>query len=115
LNWEESIAFFMTSWASRWETRTQTSAWSFIETAFSYISGSVTSGSWRNLQVLHSLRGCRRTAHAECVAGGSKCSAPEDRSWGVREFQVIDSNGNLLRIGGPAKQTRPPSIESGQS
>jgi catechol 2,3-dioxygenase-like lactoylglutathione lyase family enzyme len=41
--------------------------------------------------------------HAEFVARGIKCSAPEDRSWGVREFHVIDSNGNLLRIGGPLK------------
>jgi catechol 2,3-dioxygenase-like lactoylglutathione lyase family enzyme len=41
--------------------------------------------------------------HTEFAARGIKCSAPEDRSWGVREFHLIDSNGNLLRIGGPLK------------
>jgi hypothetical protein len=41
--------------------------------------------------------------HAEFVARGIKRSAPEDRSWRVQEFHVIDSNGNLLRIGGPLK------------
>ena len=45
------------------------------------------------------------TLHAEFSARGIKCSAPEDRLWGVREFHVIDSNGNLLRIGGPLKAT----------
>jgi catechol 2,3-dioxygenase-like lactoylglutathione lyase family enzyme len=52
--------------------------------------------------------------YAEFAARGIKCSAPEDRSWGVREFYVTDSNGNLLRIGGPSKPTRPRRTESGE-
>jgi predicted enzyme related to lactoylglutathione lyase len=39
----------------------------------------------------------------EFVANGVKCSPPLDRSWGPREFNVIDCNGTLLRMGGPAK------------
>jgi len=37
--------------------------------------------------------------YAEFVASGVKAKPPEDRAWGLREFYVIDSSGNLLRIG----------------
>ncbi len=30
---------------------------------------------------------------------GGKVTPPEDRAWGMREFYVMDPNGNLLRIG----------------
>ena len=41
----------------------------------------------------------------EFVANGIKCSLPSDRPWREREFNVIDCNGTLLRIGGPPKST----------
>ncbi len=31
--------------------------------------------------------------------GGGKILPPEDRAWGMREFYVMDPNGNLLRFG----------------
>lgn len=30
---------------------------------------------------------------------GGKIIPPEDRAWGMREFYVMDPNGNLLRFG----------------
>ena len=42
--------------------------------------------------------------YVEFIANGVTAKAPEDRAWGMREFYVIDSSGNLLRIG----QTLPP-------
>jgi catechol 2,3-dioxygenase-like lactoylglutathione lyase family enzyme len=30
---------------------------------------------------------------------GGKVTPPEDRPWGMREFYVMDPNGNLLRFG----------------
>jgi catechol 2,3-dioxygenase-like lactoylglutathione lyase family enzyme len=30
---------------------------------------------------------------------GGKVTPPEDRPWGMREFFVMDPNGNLLRVG----------------
>ena len=36
--------------------------------------------------------------YAEFATNGVKAKPPEDREWGQREFYVIDSSGNLLRI-----------------
>jgi catechol 2,3-dioxygenase-like lactoylglutathione lyase family enzyme len=41
--------------------------------------------------------------YEEFVTNSVKCSPPVDRSWGPREFHIVDPNGNLLRIGGPPK------------
>ena len=38
-------------------------------------------------------------ASMQGAADGGRISAPSDRPWGVREFEVWDPNGNLLRIG----------------
>lgn len=42
--------------------------------------------------------------YAEFIARGVKCGPPEDHAWKPREFNVIDSNGNLLHISGPATE-----------
>jgi uncharacterized glyoxalase superfamily protein PhnB len=39
------------------------------------------------------------------AADGGRVIAPEDRAWGMREFYVIDPDGNLLRFGQPAVAT----------
>ena len=33
------------------------------------------------------------------AVSGGKVTVPEDRPWGMREFYVMDPNGNLLRFG----------------
>jgi catechol 2,3-dioxygenase-like lactoylglutathione lyase family enzyme len=43
--------------------------------------------------------------HAELVERGAIIrSAPENKRWGVREMQVADPDGNVLRIAGPTKR-----------
>jgi catechol 2,3-dioxygenase-like lactoylglutathione lyase family enzyme len=43
--------------------------------------------------------------HAECEAAGlptagvPRVDAVEDKPWGMREFAIVDLNGNLVRIG----------------
>jgi hypothetical protein len=43
--------------------------------------------------------------HAECQAAGlpragvPRLDAVEDKPWGMREFAIVDPNGNLVRIG----------------
>jgi catechol 2,3-dioxygenase-like lactoylglutathione lyase family enzyme len=42
--------------------------------------------------------------HAELVRRGARIKAvPENKPWGVREMQVTDPDGNVLRIAGPKK------------
>ena len=36
---------------------------------------------------------------------GGRLIAPADRDWGMREFYVVDPEGNLLRFGQPVKQS----------
>jgi hypothetical protein len=36
-------------------------------------------------------------------ATGSRLMAPSDTDWGMREFALVDPNGNLLRIGSEGK------------
>ncbi|MDF1504820.1 VOC family protein [Roseisolibacter sp. H3M3-2] len=33
--------------------------------------------------------------------GIPRLTAPEDRPWGMREFALVDPNGNLVRVGHP--------------
>jgi len=43
--------------------------------------------------------------HAELVERGAIIkSPPGDKPWGVREMQVADPDGNVLRIGSPIKE-----------
>ncbi|MCW5806797.1 MAG: VOC family protein [Deltaproteobacteria bacterium] len=45
--------------------------------------------------------------HKELVQRGALIqSPPDDKPWGVREMQVADPDGNVLRIGSPSKPTR---------
>jgi len=43
--------------------------------------------------------------HAECQAadlpssGAPRLEAVEDKPWGMREFAIVDPNGNLVRVG----------------
>jgi len=42
--------------------------------------------------------------HAELVKRGAKIqSAPADKPWHIREMQVADPDGNVLRIGSPTE------------
>ena len=34
-------------------------------------------------------------------ASAARLTAVEDKPWGMREFAVVDPNGNLLRVGRP--------------
>ena len=36
---------------------------------------------------------------------GSRLIAPADTDYGMREFALVDPNGNLLRVGSPADQS----------
>ena len=36
------------------------------------------------------------------ASDGGRVIPPEDKAWGMREFYVIDPDGNLLRFGQPA-------------
>jgi len=38
-------------------------------------------------------------ARADLAAAGGRLSAPQDKAWGMREFEVWDPSGCLLRIG----------------
>jgi hypothetical protein len=38
-------------------------------------------------------------AKADLAAAGGRLSAPQDKPWGMREFEVWDPSGCLLRIG----------------
>jgi len=38
-------------------------------------------------------------------AGTPRVTAPDDKPWGMREFALSDPNGNLVRVGQPAKET----------
>jgi catechol 2,3-dioxygenase-like lactoylglutathione lyase family enzyme len=46
--------------------------------------------------------------HAGLVAKGVRAAPPQDQSWNMREFYLIDPSGNLLRIG----SARPKSDQS---
>ncbi|HEY8696228.1 MAG TPA: VOC family protein [Rhizomicrobium sp.] len=35
------------------------------------------------------------------AADGGRITEPQDREWGMREFYVVDLDGNLLRFGQP--------------
>jgi catechol 2,3-dioxygenase-like lactoylglutathione lyase family enzyme len=49
--------------------------------------------------------------YAECRAvglpqdGSPRLTALENKPWGMREFAIVDPNGNLVRVGQPAAQT----------
>jgi len=43
-------------------------------------------------------------AKAGLAEAGGRLSRPTDRPWGMREFEVWDPSGCLLRIGCPAKR-----------
>jgi catechol 2,3-dioxygenase-like lactoylglutathione lyase family enzyme len=38
------------------------------------------------------------------AADGGRITEPQDREWGMREFYVIDPDGNLLRFGQPVAE-----------
>ena len=39
--------------------------------------------------------------HAAWTSAGVAAEAPQDRQWGMRELQVVDPDGNRLRVGSP--------------
>jgi catechol 2,3-dioxygenase-like lactoylglutathione lyase family enzyme len=45
------------------------------------------------------LRGDTAALHADFTRRGLKLDLPVERPWGMRELYVIDSHGNLLKIG----------------
>jgi uncharacterized glyoxalase superfamily protein PhnB len=48
---------------------------------------------------VNDIEGVHRTMRR--AAEGGKITEPQDRDWGMREFYVIDVDGNLLRFGQP--------------
>jgi catechol 2,3-dioxygenase-like lactoylglutathione lyase family enzyme len=50
-----------------------------------------------------------RSTMLEAAAGG-RISKVEDKPWHMREFHVVDPNGNLLRFGQHAEGTSPRAV-----
>ena len=66
---------------------------------------------WRDVPLAENYAGCywrvsdADRLHADAAASGlppsgiPRVTAIEDKPWGMREFAVVDPNGNLVRIG----------------